>query len=254
MLGGNDNKFKDDIQPDMTLHLEEDENIIWQCKPDKSAMKKSLIFRGLPFVLLWIAFDALMLYFIISGFISRFVSGNSGIDITLIFFVLGFFIVHMLPVWMWLRNIFTINKKYNNSSYVLSDKRVIIKDATAKYKFREVYLEDIKEVKASAGRKGVGTVFIYANTQAYIMPYLIDAELVKEKITQHISLTAKELDDELEEEEEGGSTLEGYTPPDNERGYNNSPNLGIYPVREEQSEEEKLKEQFEELFSDDEED
>ncbi|MDE5618330.1 MAG: hypothetical protein K2I79_02450 [Clostridia bacterium] len=247
MLGDNNNNFKDEVQPDMSLNLEEGEKIIYQSKPTKSAMRNAMISRGLPFVLLWSVFDAVMLFFIIKSFVSH----ANGADFSMLLFSIGFFAVHMTPVWMWLRNILTADKKYKKINYVLTDKRVIIKDATAKYKFRDVFLEDIKRVTESTKRNGIGCVMIYANTQVYVIPYLSNAAQFKEKIDEYVAAAHKNAEKEEEEQKEREEIFEGYTPLARDSKYD-APNSSPYPVQEAQSEEDKLKEQFEELFSDDE--
>lgn len=86
--------------------LAEGEQELWSAKPKKSAFIINNILTMLPFALIWLLFDSI--------FIIAFVSSGSPKEMILP--IILFFVFHLMPVWIWLGNVLTANKKWKNTN------------------------------------------------------------------------------------------------------------------------------------------
>lgn len=57
-----------------------------------------------------------------------------------------FFAFHLMPVWIWLGNVLTANKKWKNTKYYVTDKRIIIQTGIIGASYDTIYYKDIKNV------------------------------------------------------------------------------------------------------------
>jgi len=121
--------------------LIEGENLIWSAKPKKSAYLINQILVMMPIALIWLAFDSV---FIISFF-------KSGQIKDMLFFIIPFFALHLMPVWIWLGNILSANKKWENTKYYVTDKRIIIQNGFIGENYQTIYYKDIKNVYLRKG-------------------------------------------------------------------------------------------------------
>ena len=152
------------------------EQLIWSGKPKKKAfiINKSLIM--LPFALLWLAFDTFFIIMITS----------SGAIEHMLFFIIPFFLIHLMPVWIWLGNVVTANKRWKNTKYYVTDKRIIIKNGFFAENYQTIYYKDIRNVNLSIGlidkMLGVGDIHFdingrnMYNTQGRMGPSFLDIE------------------------------------------------------------------------------
>lgn len=141
----------------------ENENIIWQGKPKKSAFIINKALTMLPFALIWLLFDGFFIVAIIS----------SG-DTNALWFIIPFFGLHMMPVWIWLGNIITANKKWQNTHYIVTDKRILIISGFIGMNYITLYYKDIKNVylNVSAIDKLLKVGDIYFNANSSINSFL----------------------------------------------------------------------------------
>lgn len=102
---------------DIEKQLMPDESIIWKGIPKKSAFIINSSITMMPFALLWLAFDS---FFILIA------SKTGGFDGMGLIFI-GFFAFHLMPVWIWLYNVFTAYGRWKNSAYAVTNKRIIIR-------------------------------------------------------------------------------------------------------------------------------
>lgn len=130
-----------DYEPEEKSPLIPGEELIWSGKPKKKAfiINKSLFM--LPFALLWLAFDSFM---IITMF-------STGAISEMLFFIIPFFLFHLMPVWIWLGNVVTANKRWKNTKYYVTDKRIIIKNGFFAENYQTIYYKDIRNVNLSIG-------------------------------------------------------------------------------------------------------
>ena len=133
--------------------LIEGENLIWSGKPKKSAFIVNKILVMAPFALVWLGID--------SAIITAFFSTGAVNDV--LFFIIPFFAIHLFPVWVWLGNILTANKKWKNTKYYITDKRIIIQNGFIASNYQTVYYKDIKNVNLHVGiidkLLGVGDIY-----------------------------------------------------------------------------------------------
>lgn len=133
--------------------LIEGENLIWSAKPKKSAFIVNKVLAMMPFALVWLLFDlAFLIPMISSGQINE-----------MLFIIIPFFVIHLLPVWIWLGNVVTANKRWKNTKYYVTDKRIMIQTGFIGTDYQTIYYKDIKNVNLRIGiidkLLGVGDVY-----------------------------------------------------------------------------------------------
>lgn len=137
--------------------LTEGESVLWHGKPKKSAFVINKALTMLPFALLWLGFDSI--------FIVAFVA--SGEFLQMLWFIIPFFALHLMPVWIWLSNVLTAKKKWENTSYIITDKRIIIQSGFIGLDYQTIYYKDIKNVRLQVGvidkMLKVGDVYLDCN-------------------------------------------------------------------------------------------
>lgn len=121
------------------------EKEIWSGKPKKKAFILNQILGMAPIAILWLLFDA--------GFIFMFFSnmGNDGESSGMLLFLIPFFALHLMPVWIWLSQVFTANKKWQNTQYYVTNKRIIIQNGLFASNYQSIYYKDIKNVNLHVG-------------------------------------------------------------------------------------------------------
>ena len=107
----------------------------------KSAFVINNILTMLPLALIWLLFD--------SFFIVAFVSSGSPKEMILP--IILFFAFHLMPVWIWLGNVLTANKKWKNTKYYVTDKRIIVQTGIISANYDTIYYKDIKNVSLKVG-------------------------------------------------------------------------------------------------------
>lgn len=112
------------------------EQIIWRGKPKKSAFIINKVLTMLPIAIIWLMLDL--------GFIASAFSATNFKEI--VGFIIPFFILHLMPVWIWLSNVLTANKKWKNTEYAVTDKRIIIMSGFIGMDYQSIYYKDIKNV------------------------------------------------------------------------------------------------------------
>lgn len=185
--------------------IEDDEQLLWQGKPKKRAFIYSAIFSMFPFALIWLLFDG--------GFIAAMFIGGEGIPSDMIVFLIIFFAFHLLPVWIWLSNIFTAGKKHKNLEYAFTNKRIIIKSGIIGIDFQSVYYSDISSVNLKVGLTDkmfkVGDIYISSLGGSKVLfdiedPYFISQKL--QKIVMDIKADIEFPNDFRPEENHGYNT------------------------------------------------
>lgn len=97
------------------------EKILYEGKPNKKCYIFESIFNPLlPFALLWAIFD-------ISFLGEVFFSEDIG---NMLFFIILFMLLHMMPVWMYLSGILFTVRKYKNTTYIVTDRAIYVSSGT----------------------------------------------------------------------------------------------------------------------------
>lgn len=134
--------------------LVEGESLIWSAKPKKNAFIINKILVMMPIALIWLAIDL----GIIIGFTS-----TGDVPKEMSFFFIPFFALHLMPVWIWLGNVLTAGKKWKNTKYYVTDKRIIIETGLIGSNYQTIYYKDIKNVTLRVGIidkiLGVGDIY-----------------------------------------------------------------------------------------------
>ena len=123
--------------------LSEDEEVLLRLKPDKKDYIMESIFKGLPVVLIWGGFDAFFIYMLVSN-------GALNEMGFMALFIIGFFLIHLFPVWMYVANIVRKVASYKNIEYVFTEKRIIIRTGVI-VDYKMLYYADISAVVVKVG-------------------------------------------------------------------------------------------------------
>lgn len=136
--------------------LFEDESVLWEGTPDKIAyvshIAKGQIFGALAFLL----FDSFFIFMV-----SRFAEE---IPKEMIIFMVGFFAIHLFPVWAFIASIIKAFVAHKNISYAITDRRIITRTGVVGLDFENINYTDITNIDVNVTiiekiRK-VGTVCI----------------------------------------------------------------------------------------------
>lgn len=131
-----------------------DETIIWKGGPKKSAFIINSSIKMMPFALLWLAFDG---FFIVNVMGAGGFGGMSP-------FIAIFFLFHLMPVWIWLSNVITAKRRWANTEYAVTDKRIMLRNGLIGYQYQSLYYIDIANVSLHVGAidsmLGVGDIHI----------------------------------------------------------------------------------------------
>ncbi len=147
-------------ETDLTNPLVEGETLIWSAKPKKFAFVVNKILTMMPIALIWLLLDlSFLIPMLSSGQINQ-----------MLFFVVPFFALHLFPVWIWLGNVITANKRWKNTKYYVTDKRIILQTGFVDMNYQTIYYKDIKNVNLKIGLidKFLGVGDIYFDLGNYI--------------------------------------------------------------------------------------
>ena len=126
---------------EISEEIGEDEELLWQGRPQKASFVLSKSVQMMPIALLWLAFD---------GFILTMVFANGkGMPTSLIIILCVFFSIHLLPVWLWIHSIFSARRKYKDIEYAFTDKRIISREHGI---LQSYYYSNLRRVSVKVGR------------------------------------------------------------------------------------------------------
>lgn len=99
------------MKNDLMLLVGQDEKILYEGRPDRTCfIFESILNPMLPFALVWALIDLFMF--------SREAAKST--------FLLGFFLIHMTPVWLYLSGVIFSFRKYNNIYYIVTDRAIYV--------------------------------------------------------------------------------------------------------------------------------
>ena len=82
----------------------------------------------------------------------------------MLFFVIPFFAIHLMPVWIWLSNVLTANRRWQNTKYYVTDKRIILQSGLVDMNYQTIYYKDINNINLKIGivdtLLGVGDIYM----------------------------------------------------------------------------------------------
>ncbi len=138
--------------------LVNNEEVIWSGKPKRFAFIFNKAMSYMPIAILWLAFDSFFIYMLSkSGAFSALSSPM------FIIFIVAFLVIHLFPVWLWVSNIITAGKRWQNTEYAVTDRRMIIITGFLNMNVDSVFYTDITNVslKYSLFDKMLGVGDIY---------------------------------------------------------------------------------------------
>ena len=95
----------------------QNEKILYEGKPNKKCYIFESIFNPLlPFALLWAIID----FGILGGVFAT--GEGSG----MLFFIIPFMLIHLMPVWIYLGGVLFTTIRYKNTAYIVTDKAICI--------------------------------------------------------------------------------------------------------------------------------
>lgn len=184
MANFNEKNFKTDSAQgvDIKQSLAEGEQVLWSGKPNRKAYILGRVLRMMPIALVWLLFDG--------AFIGLMIGFDVFGELPPVFIVVivVFFIVHLIPVWIWISNIVTAGIQHKNTEYLVTDKRIIVKTGVIGVNVTNLYYVDISNVNLKVGITDrmlrVGDIYISGRFKAQVLwdienPYEVTAKLQK---------------------------------------------------------------------------
>lgn len=178
----NENYFKPGLSEDaprtIGAVLSEGEQILWEGAPKKSAFILNRILKMMPFALIWLAFDGAFI-----AMLSRF---GSKIPTPFLIGIGVFFVIHLMPVWIWISHIVTANRQHRNLAYAFTDRRIIVKSGIVGIDFKNVYYADIAAVNLKVGLIDrlckVGDIYIKSRESATVLYDIENCYFITQKL------------------------------------------------------------------------
>ncbi len=167
------NEIKDILSPD--------EEVLLTLKPDRKVYIAESILKGLPFALLWGGIDAFIIFTMI-------VSGAFSEMGTTIGIIIGFFLIHLIPVWLYVAQVVKRVIGYKNLSYAFTDKRIIVRSGIVGIDFKFIYYTEIDSVNVKVGILDrlfkVGDLYVRSNTQTAVLDDIKSPYIYGDKIQE----------------------------------------------------------------------
>jgi membrane protein YdbS with pleckstrin-like domain len=158
-------------KPELLALVSKNEKIMWQGRPDKTCFIFEAIFNPFLIVaLLWGAID----FGFIAAFLHQSNSASSNIPAAASFMFLGFFALHLMPVWIYLFGVLFSVLRYKNTSFAITDQAVYISNGIFTQNYERKPFSEMSHVNLSRGIfdqwLGVGDV-VLTSTHDTIMPH-----------------------------------------------------------------------------------
>lgn len=149
---------------DLELLSGKNETILWRGKPDKKCFILESIFNPLfPFALIWALIDFCVLLGIGLGLGELHAAA---------FFLVPFFLLHLMPVWLYLGGIFLSVRKYRNTEYIITDRGIYVSSGMFSYTYEMKPFTDLSHINIHRGIfdqwLGVGDVVSVCSHDSHI--------------------------------------------------------------------------------------
>ena len=115
------------------------EYILWQGQPKKKPFIAKRTFVMMPIAIVWLIFDS-------SAIAAAIAEGGS-----FLFILLPFMALHLIPVWIWLANIISARRIWKNTTYYITNHRIIIQNGFFAINETSIFYKDLKDVKLKIG-------------------------------------------------------------------------------------------------------
>ena len=162
--------------------LTEDEEVLLTLKPQRKVYILEAIFKGLPIALLWAGFDVFFIIMMVNS------GAFKAIPTAMVFIIIGFFLIHLIPVWLYIGQIMKKVGGYKNISYAFTDKRIIVRSGLIGIDFKYIYYYDISSVEVKVGifdrMFKVGDVHIHGKDQVAVLDDIANPYAYSTKIQE----------------------------------------------------------------------
>jgi len=121
-----------------SINLSAGETLLWQGKPKKNAFIFSKSVTLLPIAIIWLMLD--------SGIIISSIAEGE-----FLFFILPFFALHLMPVWLWLANVISAKRRFKNTTYYVTNKRIIFQGGFFAVNETSLFFKEIHNINLQIG-------------------------------------------------------------------------------------------------------
>ena len=130
------------MNDDLKQMIDNNEKVMWEGKPNKKCYIFESIFNPLlPFAIIWAIFDF--------GFIEfGFGNQNQG---GILWALIPFFALHLMPVWLYLGGVLLCRKRYNNTYYIVTDKAIYISQGVISKKIQTKPFAEMSHIDLHRG-------------------------------------------------------------------------------------------------------
>ena len=113
------------------------ESILWRGKPKKSAFIATKSLTMLPIAIIWLCFDSVLIMEAFQG------DGP--------WFLIPFMLLHLMPVWIWLGSTITAGKRWHNTNYFVTNRRIIIQGGFLAVNETSLFYKDLRNAQLRIG-------------------------------------------------------------------------------------------------------
>ena len=114
------------------------ESILWRGKPKRSAFIATKSLTMLPIAIIWLILDLSIM-------------GNAFSGGQMLLFMVPFFALHLMPVWIWLANAVTASRRWKNTNYYVTNRRIIIQGGFLAVNETSVFYKDLRNAQMRIG-------------------------------------------------------------------------------------------------------
>lgn len=158
--------------------LTPDEEVLWRGKPLKKSFVLSAFFKFLPFALIWLFFDIMMIVLISTQLPS--------IPLPVIIFLVFFFALHLIPVWIWVANLVSAGKRQELEEYAFTGERIIVKKGFIGANVQSFPYSSLTSINLKIGLVEklckVGDIYIVCQNQKVVLEDLPDAPFLYSRL------------------------------------------------------------------------
>ncbi len=114
------------------------EAILWRGKPKRSAFIATKSLTLFPLAVIWLILD---LSFI----------GNAFQSGEMLYFLIPFFALHLMPVWIWLGSTLSAGRRWKNTNYYVTNRRIIIQSGFFAVNEASLFYKEIRNAQLRIG-------------------------------------------------------------------------------------------------------
>ncbi|MDD6199696.1 MAG: PH domain-containing protein [Firmicutes bacterium] len=114
------------------------EAILWRGKPKRGAFIATKSLTMLPIAVVWLCLDLNIL-------IPALTEGE------MMLFLIPFFALHLMPVWIWLGSMISAGRRWKNTAYYVTNRRVILQGGFFAVNETSLFYKDLRNVRVRIG-------------------------------------------------------------------------------------------------------